>query len=318
MKKKFLLAGLGLTVAMAASLCACNSGSASGALSKPNDIYGMGAVSTVKLLGGDTSAQALRKLSAVSSVAATDDGVKAQAQRFNEYFTALDSFMGEDIVSTVSEENTDTKYPYKTKLTINSRDFDGNPVQNVMYFTETFLTTNTDIDDDDDDKETESIYTLEGVLVVDGADYRLEGERTYEQEGNETENELKIRAYADINDRRSFVEMEQEYSEEGKETETEYVYSIYSNGALVEQTAVEFEKERKGGKEETEYELEFRKGAARGKYVVEREAKNGKVTIRVRYNIDGKQGSFRISEITGANGEKQYEYTFEDNSKLVF
>jgi len=311
MKKRILAIGAGVALALTV-FAGCGKGGESTALTNPNDVYGMGAVSTVKLLGGTASAQAIRSLSAVKSVAAepaTDASeVKAQAEKFNEYFTALDSFMSEEIVSTLSEPNTDENYPFETKLTIKSKDFNGKNVENVMYFTETLLGTETE------ENETESLYALEGVMVVDGADYLLTGERSLEQEDDETENELRIRAYADGNDKTSYVEMEQEHSVENNETETEYVYSVYQNGVLVEQTAVEFETEKKGEREEVEYELEFRKGDAKGRYVVERETKNGKTEIKVEYNIDGKQGEFRISE----NGEKQYEYSFGDDTKLVF
>jgi len=315
MKKRILAIGAGVTLALAVFAgCGKNTNTA---LSKPDDVYGLGAVSTVKLLGGTASAQAVRRLSAVKSVAAgpaagAETEAKAQAKKFNEYFTALDSFMSEEIVSTVSEANTDENYPFETKLTIKSKDFNGKPVENVMYFTETLLGTETE------EEETESFYTLEGVMVIDGADYHLAGERSFEQERDETENELWIRAYADVNDKTSYVEMEQEYSVENGETETEYVYSIYQNNELIEQTAVEFETEQKGTHEEVEYELEFRKGDAKGRYVVERETKNGKTEIKVEYNIDGKQGEFRIRETTAESGEKQYEYSFGDGSISVF
>ncbi len=318
MKKKILAAGLCLAMAVTA-LCACNpgNGETDAALSKANDVYGVGAVSTVKLLGGETSAQALGKLAETRSVAvygntATDaeDEAKAQAEKFNEYFTALDSFMGDEIVTTVSEKNTDEKYPYETKLTINSKDFNGNAVQNIMYFTEILYKSEKDEDED----EEETTYKLNGVLVVDGKDYALEGERSLEQEEDETEDELKIRAYADIADKMSYVEMSQEYSVEDKETETEYVYSVYSNGELIEQTAVEFEKEKKQNKEEAEYELEFRKGEAKGRYEVDRETKDGRVQIKVKYNIDGKQGNFHVKK----SDDNKYSYNFSDGTVLFF
>lgn len=316
MKKKILAIGICLIMALLA-LCACNIGNDKNGeiLSKPNDVYGMGAVSTVKLLGGNTSAKALRKLSVARRAAdnkepttGAEDEVKSQAQKFDEYFTALDSFLSEEIVTTVSEKNVDTKYPYETKLTINSKSFNGEAVQNIMYFTESLLKTNTE------DDETESVYSLVGVMVVDGIDYYLEGERSIEQEKDETENELKIRAYADKADKTSFVEMEQEHSAETNETETEYVYSIYSKGVLVEQTAVEFETEKEGNKEEVEYELEFRKGDAKGKYVVERETINGEVQITVKYNVDGKQGKFSVKK----SSDNKYSYTFADGTVLSF
>lgn len=318
MKKKILAVGFSLiTAAALTALCACNTGGNASGLKSANDVYGMGAVSTVRLLGATTSAQALAKFSQVRSVSAKAEPsgaaseAKAQAEKFNEYFTALDSFMSEEIVTTMSEKNADSAYPYETKLTIDGKDFDGNDVRHVMYFTETLKSS------EQDEDETEEVYTLQGVLVVDGADYHLEGERSIESEEGETENELEIRAYADITDKTSYVKMEQEHSVEEGETETEYVYGIYSKGVLVEETAIEFETEKEGDKEEVEYELEFRKGEARGKYVVERETVNGKVQIKVEYDIDGKRGEFRISRTTGENGE-QYEYSFDDNTKLVF
>ena len=300
------------------------------------DVYGMGAVSSVRLLGSNMPLAAIKSFSAVNSISYTtsnyaaidksEDDAKRQAKRFNEYFTALDSFLGDDIISTTTEANTDSNYEYETKMTINGKDFDGETVTYTMYYTETLVKADSadDEDDEDDedaddvDEETENEYHLVGVMVIDGTDYYLEGERSEETEKDESETELKIRAYADKTDKTSYIQMEQEYSVEDGETETEYVYSIYANGKLIEQTAVEFKTENKNNKLETEYELEFRSGTSKGKYVVEREVKDNKVSIKVKYNIDGKTGVFHIREITDENGNKQYEYTFSDNEIIVF
>ena len=288
-----------------------------------NDVYGMGAVSSVKLLGSSMPASAVQTFSALQVTArsasdftadTSEEEVKQEAERFNEYFTALDSFLGEDVISTTTEVNTDATYAYDTKMTINGKDFNGESVTYVMYYTETLV----EEDSDKNDKKTESEYELVGVMVIDGVDYYLEGERLEETKKDESETELKIRAYADMTDKKSYVQMEQESSVESGETETEYVYSIYANGKLVEQTAVEFETERKNNKVETEYELEFRNGTSKGKYVVEREVKEGKTTMKVKYKIDGKEGEFRIREITNEKGDKNYEYTFSDNETIVF
>ena len=299
---------------MAATLCACgNSGGR--ALATANDIYAMGAVSTVKLLGSNLSSDAMRTLTE-ASVAATadssvtagtgDDGVKNQIDKFNEYFAALDSFLGEDVVTSVSQTNTDAEYAeYETKLTITGKDIEGKTVAYTMYFTETFVSEEYDHD------ETKSEYRLQGVLVYGEQAYNLTGKRSEETERSESENEIKIRAYIDDN---TYVEMEHEYSVENNETETEYVYSLYRDGILVEKTEVEFETERKGSKQETEYSIEFVQGGAKGKYKVERVEKNGEVRMRVTYNLDGKKGEFTIRERLSANGEKQYEYTFSDKS----
>lgn len=334
MKKKFLLVGLCLTMTMSMALAACEDPeSTANGLSSPNDVYGMGAVSSVRLLGNNMSSSAVKTFSAVSaatqmrackveSASSTIDNseqeVKEQTEKFNEYFTALDSFLGDDVVSTITEANTDSNYEYETKMTINGKDFNGETVTYTMYYTETLVKADSADDDGDENEETENEYQLVGVMVIDGADYYLEGERSEETEKDESETELKIRAYADKTDKTSYIQMEQEYSVEDGETETEYVYSIYANGELIEQTAVEFETENKNNKVETEYELEFRRGTSKGKYVVEREVKDNKISMKVKYNIDGKTGVFHIREITDENGNKQYEYSYNDGSKQVF
>ena len=336
MKKKFLLVGLCLTMALSMALAACGGPeSTANVLSSPNDVYGMGAVSSVRLLGNNMSSSAVKTFSAVSATTQmracgveldsstidnSEQEVKEQAKRFNEYFTALDSFLGDDIISTTTEVNTDDNYEYETKMTIKGKDFDGETVTYTMYYTETLVKADSadDEDADDVDEETENEYHLVGVMVIDGVDYYLEGERSEETKKDESETELKIRAYADKTDKTSYIQMEQEYSVEDGETETEYVYSIYANGKLIEQTAVEFETENKNNKLETEYELEFRSGTSKGKYVVEREVKDNKVSIKVKYNIDGKTGVFHIREITDENGNKQYEYSYNDGSNQVF
>ena len=294
------------------------------------DVYGMGAVSSVRLLGSNMPLAAIKSFSAVNSISYTtsnyaaidksEDDAKRQAKRFNEYFTALDSFLGDDIISTTTEVNTDDNYEYETKMTIKGKDFDGETVTYTMYYTETLVKADSadDEDADDVDEETENKYHLVGVMVIDGTDYYLEGERSEETKKDESETELKIRAYADKTDKSSYIQMEQEYSVEDGETETEYVYSIYTNGKLIEQTAVEFETENKNNELETEYELEFRSGTSKGKYVVEREVKDNKVSIKVKYNIDGKTGVFHIREITDENWNKQYDYTFSDNEIILF
>lgn len=329
MKKKFLLGGLCLTMAMSMALAACGNPDKdkTNVLSSPNDVYGMGAVSSVRLLGSNMSASAVKTFSAVRSTTQTrtsdilstssdtdnsEQEAKEQSEKFNEYFTALDSFLGEDIISTTTEKNTDSRYPYELKMTITGKDLSGKTIPYEMYYTETLVKT------DPDDEETEKEYQLVGVMVIDDVDYYLEGERSEENEKDESETELKIRAYADKADKTSYIQMKQEYSVEDGETETEYVYSIYANGKLLEQTAVEFETENKDGEVETEYELEFRSGTSKGKYIVEREVKDNKSEIKVKYDIDGKTGVFHIRAIADEDSNKKYEYTFSDNEKMIF
>ena len=286
MKKLITIICAALISIMTVSLCACNL--SRGELTS-SQAYGIGAVSTAKLLGSNVSSKAVARLARSTKNMSTQtesDSIKDNIERFNEYFVALDSFMGEELVSTTTVTNTNVKYPYETMMTIKGKDVDGSDDQYTMYYTETLV--KTDVDEDEQEKE----FSLVGIMVIDNVDYYLEGERTY-------------------------IQMEQETSIENNEREIEYVYSVYSNGNLVEQTSVEFETERKGAKEEVEYELEFIKGSAKGKYKLEKETVAGITQIKVKYNLDGKQGEFKIRE-KEIDGLKHYEYVFQDNSTITF
>ena len=280
------------------------------------DAYGIGAVSSVKLLGTGVSAAAMSAFAELGNeaVAVTAEEVgntderKAATEKFNEYFRALDGFGGDDVVKTTVGDNDDGSYPHAKKMTIEGIGMDGRKVVYVMYYDETEVKT------EEDDGEIEKEYSLNGVITIDGKEYAVEGMRSEETEDDERESELRIRAYADATDKTTYVEMERENSVEEGETETEYVYSIYRGGELIEQTAVEFERENENGKEEIAYEIEFRSGETIGKYEVEREAGN---EVKVKYATGGKTGSFVIREVSGADGKK-FEYEFENGEKFYF
>ena len=51
---------------------------------------------------------------------------------------------------------------------------------------------------------------------------------------------------------------------------------------------------------------------------MEREVKENRSEIKVKYDIDGKTGVFHIREVTDKNGDRRYEYTFSDHEILVF
>ncbi len=281
------------------------------------DAYGIGAVSSVKLLGTGVSAAAMSAFAELGNeaVAVTAEEVgdtderKAATEKFNEYFRALDGFGGDDVVKTTVGDNDDESYPYAKKMTIEGVGMDGRKVVYVMYYDETEVKT------EEDDGEIEKEYSLNGVITIDGKEYAVEGMRSEETEDDERESELRIRAYADAADKTTYVEMERENSVEEGETETEYVYSIYRGGELIEQTAVEFERENENGKEEIAYEIEFRSGETIGKYEVEREAGN---EVKVKYATDGKKGSFRVIAETDESGNETYKYVFQDGREYVF
>lgn len=305
---KFLCLTAGILGACAV-MGGCGGDKQNGKKFTDEEFYGVGAVSCVEILASTLNVEATATFAALA--AETDGGIKAEAETFNKYFNALNSFLDDSALSVETTENTDENYSqYSTRLTVKGRDIAGNATEYILYYNETFAGQTTE------GKETESRYTLEGVMLTGGVEYRLTGGKEVEVKKGEREEELKIRAYTG-EATGDFVEMKQEYSVEDGETETEYVYRIYSDNKLVEETKVEFETETKNGKTETEFELEFRNGEGKGKYKVEREVKNGVTEIEVKYNLNGSNGKFTIKEIV-KDGQTYYQYTFADNTTSTF
>ncbi len=310
MKIKNLMATMAIAGVAAIGLSAC--GNSGGALKDKNDVYGMSAVTAVKLLGSEVSSGAIAQLSSVGALrtASADTSVKQQAEEFHKYVQMMDGFLGEDIVSTTVVENTDVGYEgFAYKLTITGKNLLGDDVSNLMYYSETLA--KEEFDDDDKD-EVERTYRLEGVLVMDGVDYPMVGERNEEAERNESESEILIRAYLNAEDKGTYVQVEQEISEELGESEREYVYSVYQGGKLIEKTEIEFETERGKFADKAEYEVEFLSGNGRGRYEVNRISKGGEAYLKVNYLLDGQRGSFTVKEENG-----KYVYTFSDGSSLT-
>lgn len=289
-------------------------------LSSAEQVYAMGAVTTASLLSsefsGGTAATAATALSVQKTVAGTmlrsvsvksDLQVSFEAEQFHCYFLMLDGIFGDEVVTTSAVQNTDEAYAqYEIKLTVTGMDMNGAAVSHVMYYTETLVKEETE------KGESEREYSLVGVMLFGGTEYALRGERTEESEKNEEENELKIRAYPDENDRRNYVQMEQETSSETGEKETEYVYTVVRDGEVAEEISVEFESETEHGKTQIEYELEFISGTREEVYRISHE--DGGNGMKVSYQIGSERGEFHIEK----RADGSYLYRFSDGTTEVF
>lgn len=305
MKKRTIKRILGVGIVfLFVFLCSCKSSSSKEPLSSANDFYGLGAVTTVNLLQSNETALKTKNLS-------TTEDIHPILNKFNTYFSSLDYFSGEELIQTTVEKNTDSDYPYESKMIISGKDMNGIASEHILYYTETL------IKEKKDDDETKKIYELSGIMVENEINYYLLGNREIEQEEDEHENELNIRAYRDLNDRLNYVEMEQEISLEANETEKEYTYRVYTDGHMVEETSVEFETERKNNQDQLEYEIEFMNGTGKGKYSVESKMVDGVAQIKVKYNIMGTKGSFHIQKNRSEN-QQIYDYILPDDSHILF
>lgn len=330
MKKKLLAVFAAVAVAGStlAAFAACANNNAQGGMGgagtavqqRARDAYGIGAVTTAKLLSDISPVAIVKSASAVLS----DGGDGKQVAEFDKYFQTLDTFLNEDAIKTNVEDNFDEAYPYDYKLTVNGSDLDGTGVTYTMYYSEQVLTVESEYDDDDpDEAETLEAYSLEGVMVLEGVAYNMTGYRAVETETergeSEVSEELWMRA-THPDDKGTYVQMDIESENESErgesEREQEYVYSIYRGGRLLERTLVDFETESEHGKEETEYELSITRDGQTSRYEVERAVRgNGSVTIGVKYyNINGKSGRLEITQ----TAEGKYVYDMDDGERYEF
>ena len=267
---------------------------------------------------GDQNAQGENGQETPSGQGTQSDALKEEVARFGEYFEMLDTFLDEGALNVQVTENTDTSYAFSTKLTVEGTLPDGQTVVYTMYYTETEAGMREE--QDEDEYEVRIAYDLTGVLEMNGVTYEMTGSRISETETEgreeETSESLWIKA-TDPENEGNYVRMdlEIESEQEGNETgsETEYVYRVYRDGKLAEQTSVSFETEDEDGGNETEYELSIFKDGERSLYEVERaEHLNGTVSIGVRYRTAQGSGRFVVTQTKDGT----YTYEFDDGSRL--
>lgn len=192
--------------------------------------------------------------------------------------TELDGYM--ELVGTllsdggfrcVTEESDRAEYTEKT--TVSYTDINGERSEYVMYYNELLIP---DDDDDDDDRdEIEEEYAIDGVMVIGGTDYPIRGERSFEQEGFETEAETEFRVTLG-EDRYLYVE--QGYEDEGDEYEQEYSYSLREGRRTIERSTFSYEEEDG----ETELKMITENASGRQIFLFDRERHRGEEVIRLR------------------------------------
>ena len=156
-----------------------------------------------------------------------------------------------------------------------------------------------DFDDDDRwEEEEEEEYAIEGVLVIDGMEYPIQGVREIERERGEYESETQFRVTLE-NGRSVWVE--QSESSEKDEHELEYSYLIRENGRVVERSSFSFEEE----KGETELEMIAERNGKRESFSFEKETYRGREYIFLRVGSGRETKSYLV--VSDGNGGYTYE-----------
>lgn len=235
---------------------------------------------------------------------AADDAQQIEAE-LDAYMALVESLLSDGGFQV--QEGASDREGYETKMVVSYRDLKGSALQYELHYNSIARQDKDDRDDDDDDfddrfeNETEEEYGIEGVMVIDGADYAIRGERETESEGGETESETSFRVT--LSDA-SYMLVEQSYESERNETEQEYSYSVYENGSLTERSSFEYEEENG----ETELKMTSRKGGESSVFYFERETVRGEEVIRIRVGSGGAAQSYYVRVQTDADGNKDYVY----------
>ena len=233
------------------------------------DIYAMSALSSVMYLNDETS------LSGQNATARPDCFTESEVKSVRDYFEMFNGMLigdglKQDVRKTTAEDETYAeKYSYC--MTITLPNLDGQKVEYKMYYDEFDLETEEEIEDGEHEVEVSS--KIDGVMLFDGKEFVVHGEREFEKEGRETESSIEFITYA-VGSREDYVMVEQSV----ENTEFEYEYTIYRGGDKVSEVEVEMEKERN----HTEFEIEFKNSATAGVYKMYKQ--DGKDEFVIEFN----------------------------------
>lgn len=323
-----------LAAALAISLVACNTGDDGGytrpdgsfnpggtggfgELDTPEEIYGFSAASAgmlISAMNGDAAATAAAESTDIPRDPGTGEtpadpgtGTEIPSEPVVDSVTAeLDGYMAlvESLLSdggfNVTTEASDRE-GYQVKSVVTYRDMHGNAIGYTMYYNEVLIP-DYDDDDDDDRDEIEEEYYIEGIMIVDDAEYPIRGERSSESEPGESEDETEF--IVTLSSTRRMV-VEQSVETEGGEHEREYNYVIYEGRNVIERSTFEYEVEYG----ETEIEMTHYKDGVNTVFFFDKEMRHGKEVIRIRVGSTASPtASYIVNLVENADGTTSYTY----------
>ncbi len=325
-----------LAAALAISLVACNTGDDGGytrpdgsfnpggtggfgELDTPEEIYGFSAASAgmlISAMNGDAAATAAAESTGETPAnpgtgetpADPGTGTEIPSEPVVDSVTAeLDGYMAlvESLLSdggfNVTTEASDRE-GYQVKSVVTYRDMHGNAIGYTMYYNEVLIPDYDDDDDDDDWDEIEEEYYIEGIMIVDGAEYPVRGERSSESEPGESEDETEF--IVTLSSTRRMV-VEQSVETEDGEHEREYNYVIYEGRNVIERSTFEYEVEYG----ETEIEMTHYKDGVNTVFFFDKEMRHGKEVIRIRVGSTASPtASYIVNLVENADGTTSYTY----------
>ena len=207
-------------------------------LSASEEVYGFSAATAGIVMGNMQSAESAtasaKKVSATLNYAAGAGNKavlsRAQAVDDEQIISTINGYM--ELVETLiygsgfdvsGGDNTAAEYDYDFVMSVTYNGADGTQKSGgIIYYNRSLE--HSEYEDD----ESEQYYSLEGIMVLDGSEYRLEGTHLTESEEDGAENEYRLKI--DMGAGRTMLVEQKTESEEG-ESEGEYHYILYEEGA---------------------------------------------------------------------------------------
>lgn len=223
-----------------------------------------------------------------------------QATELDGYLTLVGSLLSDGGFAMISQ--TSDRAEYTEKMIVSCRDISGNQVSYIMYYNQ-LLT-----ESEEDEGEIEETYSIEGVMIVDGAEYAIRGERENETEGDESEAETSFRVTLGEN---SYMLVEQSFEQERDEVEQEFTYKVYENGRLTARSSFKYET---GDDGQTEVKMTSFAGGKTDVFYFEKDRVDGRDVIRLRVGTGADAKRYIIVAVTDGEGNVSYEYLDEGQS----
>ena len=283
-----------------------------GELSSAEEVYGFSAATAGMVISGmeDAVAAAANAVTRAKTAVATGKSEKSANKTdggqiddeqtiatLNGYMELVEGLISGNNFTVEGGKNPQEKYSqYEYVMSVSYTDMLGQQRDSgTIYYNRTHEST------ERDDDESETTYSLEGVMVLGGEEYRLSGTHVSESEEGDSESEYEMFVYLDD----GYILVEQSVESEEGENEIEYSYTLFSKGVQVSRTTFEYEQENGG---ETELIMTVKESGKQPE-IFAFENEDGEITIRlggaagdVVYNvkiIGGQYVYFRGGRETG-------------------
>ncbi len=196
---------------------------------------------------------------------------------------------------------------YSTFYTITATDITGETKTYSFYYNEVNDPANVSENEEnvDEDEEDEQEIHIVGIVVLDGVEYTLTGDKEIEGSGKDQEVEIKFNIKMDES---KYVIIEQEM-EEG---EQEFSYSLYENGKLVSKSEVEYEQEEDG---EIELTFSTRTKTSKMEYSYEFVTTEEGKFVEIKFKATAQANKKALIKILENElGEVTYEFIEQNNA----